>query len=249
VIDIHSHILFGLDDGARTLEESTAMVRMAAAAGTTDIVATPHANNQYAYDPEIIERKLAELRLAAGDAIRIHRGCDFHLTPENIADAIHWPAKYSIGGNGYLLVEFSDHMVPETAGEIFGSMLNAGLRPIITHPERNPLLQKKMELIEAWVERGCLVQVTAYSPLGRFGKTAKAAADRLLASGLVHFLASDAHDCKHRPPALDEPWKHIAKEFGEPAARALLETNPAAALAGATEPPAPVKMRKKWFGL
>jgi protein-tyrosine phosphatase len=122
------------------------------------------------------------------------------------------------------------------------------LRPIVTHPERNPLLQKKLELIEGWVERGCLVQVTAYSPLGRFGKTAKAFADRLLTSGLVHFLASDAHDCKHRPPALDEPWKHIVKEFGEPAARALLETNPAAALAGSAKAPAPALVRRKWFG-
>jgi protein-tyrosine phosphatase len=248
VIDIHSHILHGLDDGATTLEESVAMVRMAAAAGTTDIVATPHANNRYGYDPEVVEQKLAELRHAAGGAVRIHRGCDFHLTPENIADALCSPAKYSIGGNGYLLVEFSDHMVPETAAEIFGRMLTAGLRPIVTHPERNLLLQKKLELIEDWVERGCLVQVTAYSPLGRFGKTAKAVADRLLMSGLVHFLASDAHDCKHRPPALAEAWKHVAGEFGEPAARALLETNPAAALAGSAKAPAAAKARRKWFG-
>ena len=248
MIDIHSHILHGLDDGARTLEESVAMVHMAVAAGTTDIVATPHANNQYAYDPGVVEQKLAELRQAAGGAIRIHRGCDFHLTPENIADAIHSPAKYSIAGNGYLLVEFSDFLVPESAAEIFGRMITAGLRPIVTHPERNPLLQKKLELIEDWVERGCLVQVTAHSPLGRFGKTAKAAADRLLASGLVHFLASDAHDCKHRPPALDEPWKHIAGEFGDSAARVLLETNPAAALAGAAKAPAAAKVRRKWFG-
>jgi protein-tyrosine phosphatase len=247
VIDIHSHILYGLDDGARTLEESIEMAQLAASAGTTDIVATPHGNNQYTYDPEVVEQKLAELRLAAGGAIRIHRGCDFHLTPENIADAIRFPAKYSIGGKGYLLVEFSDHLVPENAADIFDSMLGAGLRPIVTHPERNPLLQKKLELVESWVERGCLVQVTAYSPLGRFGKTAKVFADRLLTNGLVHFLASDAHDCKHRPPTLDVPWQHIAREFGEPAARALLETNPAAALAGSA-PPAPAKVRKKWFG-
>jgi protein-tyrosine phosphatase len=248
LIDIHSHILHGLDDGPRTFEESITMARMAVAAGTTDIVATPHANNQYPYDPELVEQKLAELRQAVGGAIRIHRGCDFHLTPENIADALHSPAKYSIGGNGYLLVEFSDYMVPDTAAEIFGRMLGAGLRPIVTHPERNPLLQKKMELIEGWVERGCLVQVTAHAPLGRFGKTAKAFADRLLANGLVHFLASDAHDCKYRTPALAEPWQHIAKDFGEPAARLLLETNPAAALAGSATPPAPARTRKKWFG-
>jgi protein-tyrosine phosphatase len=248
VIDIHSHILYGLDDGAQTLEESVEMARMAAAAGTTDIVASPHANHQFEYHPELIDERLAVLRHAAGGAIRIHRGCDFHLTPENIADALRAPSKYSIGGKGYLLVEFSDYLVPDTAPEIFGSLMNAGLRPIVTHPERNPLLQKRIELIETWIGLGCLVQVTAHSPLGRFGRTAKAFADRLLAGGLVHFLASDAHDCEHRPPLLDEPWKHIAKEFGEPAARALLETNPSAALTGRATPPPPARPRKKWFG-
>lgn len=249
MVDIHCHILSGIDDGARTLEESVAMARMAAAAGTTDIVATPHANNRYVYDEAVVEAKLAELRAVAGGAIRIHRGCDFHLTPENILDALAAPAKYSVAGRGYLLVEFSDHSVPETAGEIFQKMLSAGLHPVVTHPERNPLLRERLELLELWVDQGCFVQVTALSILGRFGKGAKEAADRLLRNSLVHFLASDAHDCERRTPAMDGAWKHVSKEFGECAARGLLETNPAAALVGKKLERIRVDRRKKWFGI
>ncbi len=249
LVDIHCHILPGIDDGARSLEESIAMARMAAAAGTTDIVATPHANNRYVYDEVVVEEKLAELRAAAGDAIRFHRGCDFHLTPENIRDALAAPAKYSLAGRGYLLVEFSDHSVPETAGEIFRKMLSVGLRPVVTHPERNPLLRERLELVELWVDLGCFVQVTAFSVLGRFGKSAKEAADRLLRNSLVHFLASDAHDCERRTPALDTAWKYVSKEFGDSAARGLLKSNPAAALAGKKVERIRVDPRKKWFGL
>jgi protein-tyrosine phosphatase len=249
VVDIHCHILSGLDDGPTTLEESITMARMAVAAGTTEIVATPHANSRYVYDEETVEAKLTELRAAVGDAIRIHRGCDFHLTPQNISDALAAPGKYSIAGRGYLLVEFPDDSLTDTAGEIFRKMLGAGLRPVITHPERNPLLRERLELVELWVEQGCFVQVTAVSVLGRFGKEAKEVADRLLNHSLVHFLASDAHDCKHRTPVLATAWDHIAKKFGERAARGLLETNPAAAVIGRKVERVPVTPRKKWFNL
>lgn len=231
------------------MEESVAMARMAAASGTTDVVATPHANDSYVYDEVVVEEKLAELRAAAGDTIRIHRGCDFHLTPENIRDALAAPAKYSVAGRGYLLVEFSDYSIPATAGGIFREMLSAGLRPVVTHPERNPLLRERLEMVELWIDQGCFVQVTALSVLGRFGKSAKEAADRLLRNSLVHFLASDAHDCEHRPPALDAAWKQVSKELGECAARGLLETNPAAALAGRKVERIRIDPRKKWFHL
>lgn len=225
------------------------MGRMAAAAGTTDIVATPHANNRYIFDAEKVAAKLDELRAALGDSPRLHPGCDFHLTPENVRDAVADPAKFSIAGRGYLLVEFSDHSVPETSGDIFRKMLGAGLRPVITHPERNPILRERLELVEIWVDAGCYVQVTAQSVLGRFGKSAKEAADRLLRNSLVHFLASDGHDCKHRPPVLDSVWKHISKELGERAARFLLETNPAATLTGGRVERVRLDPRKKFFCL
>ena len=104
-------MLFGLDDGARTLDESVAMVRMAAEHGTTDLVATPHANLSYCFEPEQIADRLARVEEAAGGALRLYTGCDFHLSYENIQDAIDHPRKYTIRQKNYLLVEFSELLI------------------------------------------------------------------------------------------------------------------------------------------
>jgi protein-tyrosine phosphatase len=248
MIDIHSHILAGLDDGASTSEEAVAMVRMAAAAGTTDIVASPHADSKFTFNRLLVESKIDELQQAVGDNIRIHYGCDFHLTPENVEEAIADPEKYSINHRGYLLIEFSDLMVPASIDRILDSLITAGLRPIVTHPERNPLLRKRMSDLDLWVQKGCLVQVTAQSLLGGFGKSAKAASDELMRRGLVHFLASDGHDCRYRPPVLDEVWRFTAREYGEERAQLLLEVGPRAALTGAEVPLVETQFKKKsWF--
>ena len=248
MIDIHSHILPGLDDGSKSLEESVEMLRQAAAAGTTDIVASPHANQDYAFDPLVVERKIGELQAAVGDAPRIHYGCDFHLTLENIDDALRSPGKYSIDHRGYLLVEFSDFLIPKTTDRIFASMMSAGLRPIVTHPERNQLLQRRLPELEAWVAQGAHLQVTAQSLLGRFGKTAREFAHELMGRGLVQFLASDAHDTKWRTTALAEARQYVDRRFGPEAGLRLLEENPRSVLAGVPLTPVPLPIRRKpWY--
>jgi protein-tyrosine phosphatase len=248
MIDIHSHILPGLDDGSKSLEESVAMLRQAAAAGTTDIVASPHANQDYAFDPLVVEQKIGELQAAAGDNPRIHYGCDFHLTLENIDDALRSPGKYSIDHRGYLLVEFSDFLVPKTTDELFAHMMRVGLRPIVTHPERNQLLQRRLPELEAWVAQGAHLQVTAQSLLGRFGRTAKQCAHDLMGHGLVHFLASDAHDTRWRTTALDEARRYVDSRFGPEAGIRLFEENPRCVLAGVPLTPVPLPIRRKpWY--
>jgi protein-tyrosine phosphatase len=232
MVDIHSHILYGLDDGARTLEESVAMIRLAAQSGTTDIVATPHADLYYTYRPEIVDQRIAELTQAAAGAVRIHRGCDFHLYYENIQQALENPARFTINQKRYLLVEFSDVMILDSASEVFNRMLAGGTTPVITHPERNALLARSLDQIARWVEAGCRVQVTAHSFLGRFGRRAKAAAEDLMKQRRVHFIASDAHNTEHRPPVMDDAYRYIAKEYGKACAEALFVGNPSAALAG-----------------
>ena len=248
IIDIHSHILPGLDDGSKSLEESVEMLRQAAKAGTSDIVASPHANMEYAFDPRVVEQKIGELQAAVGDTPRIHYGCDFHLTLENIEDALRVPRKYSIDHRGYLLVEFSDFFVPKNSDEMFARMMDAGLHPIVTHPERNQLLQRRIPELESWVAQGVHLQVTGQSLLGRFGNTAKACSHELMSRGLVHFLASDAHDTKWRTTALDEPRRYVERRFGAEVAVRLFEENPQAALAGVplTSVPLPVR-RKPWY--
>ena len=248
MIDIHSHILPGLDDGSHSLDESVDMLKQASAAGTTDIVASPHANQEYKFDPLVVEQKIGELRAAAGDVPQIHYGCDFHLTLENIEDALRFPGKYSINHRGYLLVEFSDFLIPKTTEEIFARMMNAGLRPIVTHPERNQLLQFRMADLESWVAEGVHIQVTAQSLLGRFGKTARGCAHELVGRGLVHFLASDAHNTRSRNTALDEARQYVDKRFGPEAGLRLFEENPRAALAGVPLSPVPLPIRRKpWY--
>jgi protein-tyrosine phosphatase len=250
LIDIHSHILYGLDDGARTLEDSLAMVRMAAQHGTTDLVATPHANHQYCFSPEQIGHRMAELSDLCEGALRLHTGCDFHLSYENIEDAIANPTKYSINGKNYLLVEFSDLLIFHNTAELFVRLREAGLIPVITHPERNALLRKRIDEIAKWVDEGASVQVTAQSLTGKFGKPAQSCCRDLLDKGLVHFAASDAHDCEYRPPRLDQAHAWLSKNYGEGTAELLCVTNPRAALEG--EPlellsPSASAPSRKWF--
>ncbi len=251
MVDIHSHILAGLDDGAETVEESVAMVRMAAQAGTTDIVASPHANLDFRFEQQRVEAKIAELAEAAGPVPRIHYGCDFHLAYDNIRDALENPARYTINHKSYLLVEFSDLLIFKNTEEIFDHLLGAGMIPIVTHPERNWLLQNRVARLEEWVGKGVLLQVTAQSLLGRFGRSARDFSEALLKKDLVHIVASDAHDCDDRPPRLDEARRQVARKYGEARADRLFTANPTAVIRGESieayeEEPRPKKWFRRW---
>ncbi|HWR51980.1 MAG TPA: CpsB/CapC family capsule biosynthesis tyrosine phosphatase [Bryobacteraceae bacterium] len=247
MIDIHSHILPGLDDGARTLEQAVEMVRVAAEAGTTDLVASPHCNLDYAFDPAVVESKLAEVAEASGHAVRLHFGCDFHFYYENIQNAFDDPHRYTIGHRSYLLVEFPDLLIPATTREVFTGLLDRGIVPVITHPERNYLLQARLPQLQTWVDDGVLLQVTAQSFLGRFGSDARRFSEELMRRGMVHIVASDGHDPEDRPPRLDHAYRHIAKKWGEDWANALCVANPEAALQGVSLPHQPKPAAKSWY--
>jgi protein-tyrosine phosphatase len=250
MIDIHCHILPGLDDGSPDLEQSVAMARLAAAAGTTDLVASPHSDLQYAFDPLLVESKIAELSEACGGVVRIHYGCDFHLHYENIQKALAEPSRYAVNHKRYVLVELSELLALKATGEILERMRSAGMIPIITHPERNGVLQHHLEKLESWVGEGCCLQVTAQSLLGRFGKKARAFSVELLQRGLVHFVASDGHDTRSRPPRLDEARDWVRGKFGASAAERLFVSNPGAVLAGEPLPPSGPESEaapRKWW--
>jgi protein-tyrosine phosphatase len=245
MVDIHSHILWGLDDGAETMDESVAMLKMAADAGTTDIVASPHANFRYRYEPAIVTQRIADLSAAAGGKPRIHRGCDFHLSFDNVEAALVDPRPYTINGAHYLLVEFPDASVAGM-GRILGMLLDRGLIPIMTHPERNAQLRGIPDEFVEWIEKGCLVQVTGQSLLGRFGKSAEESGWQMIRRGYVHFVASDAHDTKDRTPRLDAAYEAVAKRMDEKQARRLFFENPRAVLTGDSVETASPK-RKSWL--
>lgn len=232
MIDLHSHVLYGLDDGAPTLEDSVAMVRMAAAHGTTDLVATPHANLTYKFQPALMAVRKTKIEAACEGVLRLHLGCDFHLSYDNVQDAVANPDKYTLAQRNYLLVEFSDLLIFKNTAEIFGHLQNAGMIPVITHPERNGLLRQRIDDIARWVEGGVRVQVTGQSLIGGFGKRAQEFSTALLDRELVHVIASDGHDCEHRPPVMDAAYTWLEQHYGDLWAQALCVGNPSAALRG-----------------
>lgn len=232
MIDIHSHVVWGLDDGATDMEQSLNMLRAAAQSGTTDIVATPHSNAQYVYQPELLESRMGELSARTGGNPRIHRGCDFHLSFDNIDEVLRNPEAYSINGKQYLLVECPDFHVGKHTEKVLQQLMDRGIVPVVTHPERNPVLQRKLSRVEEWVELGCLVQVTALSIAGGFGRTALGAVEKLLHAGLVHVVASDAHDPDYRHTRLDEACRIVSLRYGEEAADSLFTLNPQAIIDG-----------------
>jgi protein-tyrosine phosphatase len=235
MVDIHHHLLWGLDDGAKDFETSVAMARASAEDGVTHVVCTPHANGTYTYNRELNTQKVAELQSELdrqGVKLTVGLGCDFHLSYDNILDAKGNPGRYSVNGLGYLLVELPDYGVPRGLAETFYELQLAGMTPVLTHPERNPTLQQDQKRLAEWMRGGVLVQVTGDSVTGKMGKTAQKVALELLAKRWVHFLATDAHNLSSRPPRLSQARDVVAKKFGEEYAESLVTTNPAAVFAG-----------------
>jgi protein-tyrosine phosphatase len=230
LVDIHSHILPGLDDGAQNLDETLAMLKLAAESGTTDIVATPHANSAYVYDEQVTERLIGEVSEAAGPLIRIHRGCDFHLNFDNLSHALEHPQQFTINSGRYLMVELPDLASLPVMRTVLNRLLTVRLVPIITHPERNGPLCSNLPELQNWVREGCLLQVTAQSFFGRFGNTAQRVAETLMNTSCVHFVASDAHDCHDRPPVLAAAYHHVVQSWGQERAEALFYDNPTAVI-------------------
>jgi len=235
MIDIHHHLLWGLDDGSKSVENSVAMAQTAAADGITHIVCTPHANEQYAYDPQVVAEKIATLQVAldeAGIAIKLGRGCDFHMSYDNIQEAKADPTRFSINGLGYLLIELPDYGISQALAETLYQLRLAGLTPILTHPERNATLQSDQQRMVDWLQGGLLIQVTAGSVLGHMGKAAQRVAHQLLANRWVHFLATDAHNTTSRPPKMREAYEMVVEKYGQEYAHALCVSNPLAAFMG-----------------
>lgn len=235
MVDIHHHLLPGLDDGAKDIEMSVAMAKLAVADGITHIACTPHANGHFDYDPAVNAARTNELRARLAEEnipLTLGSGCDFHLSFDNVNHAKEDPARFSINGLGYLLVEVADYSLPPGLTETFYELQLAGLTPILTHPERNPTLQKDPMRLMDWLRGGVLVQVTADSLTGNKGKQAQKMAHDLLEKRWVHFLATDAHNTTSRPPRMREAHNLVATKYGVSYAHALCLTNPLAVFLG-----------------
>jgi len=226
------------------------MCSVAAADGITHMVATPHANDRYHYNREYLQGLLTDLRERIGQSLKLSLGCDFHLSYDNLQDALAHPARYVIGNTHYLLVEFSNYSIPQNTNDSFLKLGDRGITPIITHPERNPILRENLQRVIEWAEQGCVIQVTGSALTGFWGERTRNAAVWLLERQAVHVLATDAHDLEKRVPVLSTARKAAAEISGEEVAEALVETNPQAIISDKPLPYAPrptisVSYRKK----
>jgi len=232
MVDIHCHILPNVDDGPSSWETCVRMCEMARADGIEHIVATPHANDEFNYNREKLAGLLRELSERVGGNPKLTLGCDFHLSYENMLEVMKDRSQYTIGDTQYLLVELSDFSVPPSVSDTLQRLLAAGMVPIITHPERNPVLQRSPKRVVEWAEQGSLVQITANSLTGRWGKQALKTAEWLMKQNVVHVLASDAHGLDSRPPILSAARKVAEGIVGKSASLTLVQENPQAIVNG-----------------
>jgi protein-tyrosine phosphatase len=232
LIDIHSHILPEVDDGAKSWEISQEMCRMAAADGIEHMVATPHANDRFRYDRQKLRAILDRLRAMIGPKPQLSLGCDFHLSFENVQDALVHPERYLIDNSRYLLVELSNFGIPAHVEESFSYFGSHGITPVITHPERNPILQQTPQRVLKWAELGCVVQVTASALTGSWGSRVLKTAEWFMEREAVHVLATDAHDTEHRVPRLSAARMEVEELYGAQVAKALVDDNPRAIING-----------------
>ncbi|HET6929369.1 MAG TPA: CpsB/CapC family capsule biosynthesis tyrosine phosphatase [Candidatus Acidoferrum sp.] len=253
MVDLHCHILPGIDDGAQTIEDSMAMAEDAIRDGITCVVATPHASTEYRFDYARVRAAREELQNRLNGRLMVASGCDFHLNPENLLALKDGAAPFCINQKDYLLVEFNEFSIPPAMDQTLHELHLMGLRPIITHPERNAILRSQPERLQGWVRLGCFAQVTAGSLTGVFGPGAQEDAWTWIDQGLVHFVSSDGHNTGRRPVKLRFAYESIARERGKQLAEALLVENPKAALDGKALPYVPeipsnlMRRRKKRF--
>lgn len=228
MIDIHCHILPGIDDGPSDINESIQMARMAFDDGIRAIVATPHINESL-YPPAVIQHAVDELssRLAELSLpLSILRGADVSalIDPLFLAD-------YTIAGTDYILIEFPHSHLPKNAGEIIFNVTVKGFQPIITHPERNPSVINNPDQFLS-ITGDALIQITADSLTGLFGLEVRECALYFLKRGVVSFIASDAHSLRRRRPTLSAGLKVAEQVIGKEAALRLVKENPQAVISG-----------------
>ncbi len=234
MIDLHCHLLPGIDDGAPDLATSLAMARLAVADGITTIACTPHIY------PGLYENTAAGIRVAiralqarldqAGIALRLVDGADIHLAPDLLA-GLRADRLPTLNRTRYLLLEPPHHVAPPRFEEQVFNLLANGYVPLITHPERLTWIEDNYPIFLRLARAGAWLQLTAGSLTGRFGRRPKYWSQRLIDEGPVHVIASDAHSVQRRPPLLAEAQLVAARQVGDAEAWAMVRDRPQGVLA------------------
>ncbi len=249
MIDLHSHLLPGIDDGSQDWEESLEMARQALKSGTTEVLITHHIldNTHYKLEAEILA-KYEELQSRLAEAnlpLKLHLASEIYYQPDmDLAQRIS-----TFNNNGrYFLVEFPMQGIPRGVDDIFFDLVLNGKIPIIAHPERNFGLLKNPQRAYEFVQRGCMLQMNVGSLESKYGPGVKELAIALLNSRLIHFVGSDGHNAQRRPMRIGQIYKTVCELWGENLARKIFYDNPRLALAGKEikiPEPLPVKAVRK----
>lgn len=254
MIDLHCHLLPGIDDGPPDLETALEMARIAVADGIEITACTPHIYpGMYDNNGPDILRRVADLQTLLDQAdipLKLVAGCDAHVTPTMVAElnSGHIP---TLAGSRYFLFEPPHHVAPPRLEETVLATMAAGYMPILTHPERLTWIESHYDIMTRLVARGAWMQITAGALIGRFGKRPQYWAERMLDEGLVHILATDAHNLRNRKPKLAEATEAVAVRLGERSAMDMVLTRPRLVLENADpfRAPAPVGVPKPAGGL
>ena len=235
MIDLHCHILPGLDDGARDLADAVAMARIARDDGIASIVATPHVNKGSFEFPDLgvfdaARARLTEALEAESVGVAILPGAEVHITHGLLGDVRSRGRGLCLAGSSYLIVEFPSDHVFSGARDLFFDLMSEGVVPVIAHPERNSMFARSPELLFELVSMGALAQVNAGSLLENHGPETGEAVRGLLRHGLVHFIASDGHNKGSKAPRLAAAAESAAAVIGREGAAALVEDNPRAVI-------------------
>lgn len=218
MIDLHCHILPGIDDGAKTIQDSLAMAQMAVDQGITHILCTPHHNNgQYTNPPEVVISQVATLQKALDDqgiALSLFEGQEVRISGDLLTQIKKNDILFADLSNRYILIELPTAEIPLYAETVMFELLSQGKIPIIVHPERNAKFIEDPNRLIPFLQMGVLTQLTAPSYVGVFGKKIEKTAKLMLAHNMIHMMASDAHNIEKRGFFMKEAYTAIEKDQG-----------------------------------
>ncbi|MHC5269455.1 tyrosine-protein phosphatase [Enterococcus sp. LJL98] len=253
MIDLHCHILPGLDDGAENIEASLAMAESAIQQGITHLLCTPHHNNgRYENEKAAIIAAVDSLQTTLDERhlpLTLLEGQEVRVTGDLIEDLEQDRLLFTDITDTYLLLEFPTMDVPAFSETLFFELRGRGIIPVIVHPERNAKFMEDPNLLVPYLEMGCLAQLTAPSIVGVFGKKIQKAAKIMVRHNLVQMVASDAHGVKKRAFYLKEAYAEIEKEFGQEKVQQMQQVAKDLVNGDPVDYPAHQEMKKKKFGL
>lgn len=253
LIDLHSHILPGVDDGAQTIDDSIAMAEKAISQGITHILCTPHHNNGKYTNPanQVIEQVAQlqhELDLRNLQLILLE-GQEVRITGTLLEDIAKGEILFTDLDDTYILIEFPTGEVPAYAEQLFFNLMSQGHTPVIVHPERNAVFRKDPNLLIPFLEMGVLTQLTAPSIVGVFGKDIQKTAKQMLKHKMLYMVASDAHNLRNRTFYMKEACEMIRKEYGQSKVNEMLQMAKDLVNGDTVNRPnfERIKEKKKWF--